>query len=237
MDTLELLKLSKQGDKAARDKLVCDNTPLVYSVVRRFLSWGVDINDLFQIGVIGLIKAIDKFDFSYEVVFSTYAVPMISGEIKRFLRDDGIVRISRSIKENMRIISKAIDEYTKENGSEPSVSYLSEVTGISKEDILMAMEAKRPVESFETAIGGRDDKFSICYEDIVADNNDYEKALINKMTVKKILEELPAKERKIIELRYYCDMTQTQIANRLGMSQVQVSRMEKKILSKLKDML
>ena len=232
MDTLKLLELSRQGDKAARDRLVCDNTPLVYSVVRRFMSWGYDINDLFQIGVIGLIKAIDKFDFSYDVRFSTYAVPMISGEVKRFLRDDGIIRISRSIKDNMRIISKANDDYIKEHGCEPGIGYLSEHTGISKEDILIAMEAKKPMESMEAYVGGEDSKMS--YKDVVPDKSDSMQSLVDKMTVKKLLEELPSTERQLMELRYYSQYTQTQIATIMGMSQVQVSRLEKKILFKLR---
>lgn len=232
METLRLLELSKQGDKAARDKLVYDNTALVYSVVRRFMSWGYDINDLFQIGVIGLIKAIDKFDFSYEVRFSTYAVPMISGEIKRFLRDDGIIRISRSIKENMRLISRANEEYIKEHGCEPSIGCLSKATGISPEDILIAMEAKRPVESMEAGMGSEDN--TITYEEVIPDKLDLVQNLVDKITVKKLLSELPDNERQLMELRYYAGLTQNQIANELGMNQVQVSRMEKKILIKLR---
>ena len=232
MDTLRLLELSRQGDKAARDKLVYDNTALVYSVVRRFMSWGYDINDLFQIGVIGLIKAIDKFDFSYDVRFSTYAVPMISGEIKRFLRDDGIIRISRTIKDNMRLISRANEEYMKEYGCEPGIGYLSKITGISSEDILIAMEAKRPVESMEATLGGEDNSTS--YEEVISDTTDSVQNLVNKMTVRKLLDELPLQERQLMELRYYAGLTQTQIADKLGMSQVQVSRMEKKILIKLR---
>ena len=231
MDTLGLLELSKQGDKAARDKLVYDNTALVYSVARRFMSWGYDISDLFQIGVIGLIKAIDKFDFSYDVKFSTYAVPMISGEIKRFLRDDGIIRISRSIKDNMRLISKASEEYVKENGCEPGIVELSKATGIQAEDILIAMEARRPIESMEAGMGNEDNKMS--YEEVIPDMSDSVQRLVDKMTVKKLLEELSTEERQLMELRYFAGFTQNQIANELGMSQVQVSRLEKKILIKL----
>lgn len=234
MNTLELLKLSRDGDKSAKDRLVYENTPLVYSVVRRFISWGYDINDLFQVGVIGLIKAIDKFDFSYEVQFSTYAVPMISGEIKRFLRDDGMIRISRSIKDNIRIVDRAKEEYIKDFGYDPSISQLSETTGIAKEDILIAMEAKRPIESMSATIGGGDDKGQVSYEEIIPDKTDYEQKLVDKMTVRALLDDLPSNERQIIELRYFSQMTQTQIALRLGMSQVQVSRMEKRILLKLR---
>ena len=237
MDTLELLRLSREGDKSAKDRLVCDNTPLVYSVVRRFVSWGYDINDLFQIGVIGLIKAIDKFDFSYDVKFSTYAVPMISGEVKRFLRDDGIIKVSRTIKDNIRLLDKTREQYIKEFGSEPTISYLCENTGISREDILIAMEAKRPVESMAALVGSEDSKNQVSYEEIIPDKVDYEKKLIDKMTVKSLLGELKENERKIIELRYFAQMTQTQIAGKLGLSQVQVSRMEKKILLKLRNML
>lgn len=235
MNTLELLKLARDGDKSAKDRLVCENTPLVYSVVRRFISWGYDVNDLFQIGVIGLIKAIDKFDFSYEVQFSTYAVPMISGEVKRFLRDDGMIRISRSIKDNIRIVDRAREDYIKVFGCDPSVGQLSENTGIDKEDILIAMEAKRPIESMSATMGGGDDKSQASYEEIIPDKTDYEQRLIDKITVRTLLEDLPLNERQIIELRYFSQMTQTQIAIRLGMSQVQVSRMEKKIILKLRD--
>lgn len=233
MDTLRLLELSRQGDKAARDKLVCDNTALVYSVVRRYMSWGYDINDLFQIGVIGLIKAIDKFDFSYDVRFSTYAVPMILGEVKRFLRDDGIIRISRTIKDNMRLISKASEDYVKEYGHEPGIGYLSQATGILAEDILVAMEARRPVESMEAGMGNEEGNMS--YEEVIPDTSDSVQRLVDKMTVKKLLEELPLEERQLMELRYYGGFTQSQIAKELGMNQVQVSRLEKKILLKLRN--
>lgn len=233
MDTYRLLELSGQGDRAARDKLVMENTPLVYSVVRRFSTWGYDLNDLFQIGVIGLIKAIDKFDPSFNVKFSTYAVPMISGEVKRFLRDDGIIRISRNIKDNIRAIAKVTDEYIKEKAQEPDIDYISVTTGISKEDILIAMEAKRPVESMDSNVTS-DDGSGPVLENLIADKSDFEKNVINDMTVKSLLKELPLVERQLIELRYFMNMTQTQVAQRLNMNQVQVSRMEKKILLKLR---
>lgn len=231
MDTIKLLELSRQGDKAARDRLVNDNTPLVYSVVRRFMSWGYDINDLFQIGVIGLIKAIDKFDFAYDVRFSTYAVPMISGEVKRFLRDDGLIRISRSIKDNMRLINKANEDFVKEHGYEPDLGELSKCTGISKEDILIALEARRPIESMESYVGGDN---TISLAEVVPDKTDSVQGLVDKMTVKTLLEELPPTERQLMELRYFSQYTQSQIASVMGMSQVQVSRLEKKILLKLR---
>ena len=234
MDTYRLLELSGQGDRAARDKLVMENTPLVYSVVRRFSTWGYDLNDLFQIGVIGLIKAIDKFDPSFNVKFSTYAVPMISGEVKRFLRDDGIIRISRNIKDNIRAIAKVTDEYIKEKAQEPDIDYISVTTGISKEDILIAMEAKRPVESMDSNVTS-DDGSGLVLENLIADKSDFEKNVINDMTVKSLLKELPLVERQLIELRYFMNMTQTQVAQRLNMNQVQVSRMEKKILLKLRN--
>lgn len=233
MDTYRLLELSGQGDRAARDKLVMENTPLVYSVVRRFSTWGYDLNDLFQIGVIGLIKAIDKFDPSFNVKFSTYAVPMISGEVKRFLRDDGIIRISRNIKDNIRAIAKVTDEYIKEKAQEPDIDYISVATGISKEDILIAMEAKRPVESMDSNVTS-DDGSGRVLENLIADKSDFEKNVINDITVKSLLKELPLVERQLIELRYFMNMTQTQVAQRLNMNQVQVSRMEKKILLKLR---
>lgn len=233
MDTYRLLELSGQGDRAARDKLVMENTPLVYSVVRRFSTWGYDLNDLFQIGVIGLIKAIDKFDPSFNVKFSTYAVPMISGEVKRFLRDDGIIRISRNIKDNIRAIAKVTDEYIKEKAQEPDIDYISVTTGISKEDILIAMEAKRPVESMDSNVTS-DDGSGLVLENLIADKSDFEKNVINDMTVKSLLKELPLVERQLIEFRYFMNMTQTQVAQRLNMNQVQVSRMEKKILLKLR---
>lgn len=233
MDTYRLLELSGQGDRAARDKLVMENTSLVYSVVRRFSTWGYDLNDLFQIGVIGLIKAIDKFDPSFNVKFSTYAVPMISGEVKRFLRDDGIIRISRNIKDNIRAIAKVTDEYIKEKAQEPDIDYISVTTGISKEDILIAMEAKRPVESMDSNVTS-DDGSGLVLENLIADKSDFEKNVINDMTVKSLLKELPLVERQLIELRYFMNMTQTQVAQRLNMNQVQVSRMEKKILLKLR---
>lgn len=231
---LKLIIDAKAGDKQAQSILVEKNVGLVWSIVKRFQNRGYEIDDLFQIGSIGLIKAITKFDPSYEVKFSTYAVPMIIGEIKRFIRDDGIIKVSRSLKEisSRARITKEI--MSKELGREPSINEISERLNISPEDLVMALEAGCTPESLYSTIGEGDNSPILLIDRIDADNNSSEIDLIDKIAIRQILDTLDPRERQIIILRYFKEKTQVQIAKLLGISQVQVSRIEKKILKDIK---
>ena len=241
-DTKELILRAHNGDKAARDKLVLENIGLVYSVSRRFAGRGYELEDINQIGTIGLIKAIDKFDDSFDVRFSTYAVPMIAGEIKRFLRDDGMLKVSRSLKENGYRIKKASDELVSQNGREATIEELAAATELSVEDVVMALEANTDVESIYRTIYQNDgndvylvDKLSGSSGDTVKDEfAGAQEQLLNSILLEQLLAELDEMEGKLIMLRYFKEMTQTQVADKLGISQVQVSRLEKKILKKLR---
>ena len=240
-DTKELILRAHNGDKAARDKLVLENIGLVYSVSRRFAGRGYELEDINQIGTIGLIKAIDKFDDSFDVRFSTYAVPMIAGEIKRFLRDDGMLKVSRSLKENGYRIKKASDELVSQNGREATIEELAAATELSVEDVVMALEANTDVESIYRTIYQNDgnevylvDKLSGSSGDTVKDEfAGAQEQLLNSILLEQLLAELDELEGKLIMLRYFKEMTQTQIADKLGISQVQVSRLEKKILKRM----
>lgn len=241
-DTKELILRAHNGDKAARDKLVLENIGLVYSVSRRFAGRGYELEDINQIGTIGLIKAIDKFDDSFDVRFSTYAVPMIAGEIKRFLRDDGMLKVSRSLKENGYRIKKASDKLVSQNGREATIEELAAATELSVEDVVMALEANTDVESIYRTIYQNDgnevylvDKLSGSSGDTIKDEfAGAQEQLLNSILLEQLLAELDELEGKLIMLRYFKEMTQTQVADKLGISQVQVSRLEKKILRKLR---
>lgn len=236
MDTLELIRMSREGDKEARDRVVTENVGLVWSIVRRFANRGHEMEDLFQIGSIGLIKAIDKFDYSFEVRFSTYAVPMITGEIKRFLRDDGMIKVSRSIKETATKIRAYRERYCNANGKEPTIDDMENELDITKDQILMALETSTEVESlYKTIYQG--DGSPIYLIDKLAETKDENENMINKLALKEIIATLDEREQEIIKLRYFKDRTQTDIAKELGISQVQVSRMEKRILKVLRDRL
>lgn len=232
-ETAVLIARAQDGDKGAREVLVENNLGLVHHIVKRFMGRGMDMDDLFQIGSIGLIKAIDKFDLTYEVKFSTYAVPMITGEIKRFLRDDGMIKMSRSIKENGWKIRQASDRLTFEKGREPTLEDLSEATGLPTEDIVMALEANVEVESiYKTVYQGEGTQ--ICLVDKLPEKKDDNELLLNHMMVEQLLDTLGDKEKKLIILRYYLDKTQVEVAKELGISQVQVSRLEKRILKSMR---
>ena len=226
---IELLRRAQQGDKSARDTLVEENVGLVWSIVRRFAGRGYEPEDLFQIGTIGLIKAIDYFNREYDVKFSTYAVPMITGEIKRFLRDDGMIKVSRTIKDHGVLVKKCIQTMTKSMGREPTPAQIAEETGLSIEDVVAAMEAGAQVESLHKVIY-QGDGSSIELMDKLEDTRDENEHILNRFFVRDMLSDLSENEQKIIIWRYYEQKTQTQIARALGISQVQVSRMEKKIL-------
>ncbi|MEQ6376253.1 RNA polymerase sporulation sigma factor SigF [Bacillaceae bacterium S4-13-58] len=225
------IKASQEGDQTARDLLVEKNIRLVWSVVQRFLNRGYDPDDLFQIGSIGLIKSIDKFDLSYDVKFSTYAVPMIIGEIQRFIRDDGSIKVSRSLKETGNKIRRKKDELTKKLGRSPTIHELSEALEIPSEEIVLAQEAaKSPQSIHETVYENDGDPITLL--DQMADQDS---KWFDKMALKEALLRLDERERLIIYLRYYKDQTQSEVANRLGISQVQVSRLEKKILDVIRN--
>ena len=216
--TLVLIGRAHQGDKAARDLLFEENTGLIYSVAKRFLGRGVEMEDLFQIGSIGLLKAVDKFDMSYDVKFSTYAVPMIIGEIKRYLRDDGILKVSRSLKENHYRIYQVREALTRR----------------LERELVMTMESGAEVESLhKTIYQGEGTEISLM-DKLPEKENRQEKAL-DRIFLEEILGTLEAKERRLIYMRYFQNMTQMEIARELGVSQVQVSRMEKRILRSLQE--
>lgn len=227
--TLALLRRAHEGDKAARDTLVEENLGLVWSIVRRFTGRGVEAEDLFQIGSIGLLKAIDKFDPGYEVQFSTYAVPMITGEIKRFLRDDGMVKVSRSLKELSWKAYAVRERLERELGQEPSLSLIARELEVTMEELVMALDSGAEVESLQKTIYQGDGN-DISLEDRLEERSGAQEQLLDRILLEETLDKLEARERQIIYLRYFEDKTQTEIARELGISQVQVSRMEKKIL-------
>lgn len=228
-----LIEKAKQGDKEARDTLTIENLGLVHHIVKRFAQRGCDTEELFQIGCIGLMKAIDKFDLKYDVAFSTYAVPMIMGEIRRFLRDDGMLKVSRALKENAWKVKKAERELAAQKGGEATLAELATITGLTEEEIIMAQEADEEVESLSQTIYQSDGN-EILLQDRIADEKNEAENLLNQIFVHQILDELPQKEQYLIRLRYFENITQTETAKRMGISQVQVSRMEKKILCKIR---
>lgn len=233
MDTLTLINRAHQGDKLARDKILIENTGLIWSIVRRFLSRGHEGEDLFQIGCIGMLKAIDRFDTEFDVAFSTYAVPMIAGEIRRFIRDDGIVKISRKIKENQMKIMHQREIYINEKKQEPTIEELEKVCDLTKEEIVMAMDASRNVESIDKEMYSKDSAYTLM--DLAEDDTNIEETVLNKIMVQQLMDMLESKERKIINLRYFKNKTQSQVAKEMGMTQVQVSRLEKKILNSMRN--
>lgn len=235
-ETMRLIQMAHDGDKAARDRLVTENFGLIWSIVRRFTGRGYEPEDLFQIGSIGLMKAIDKFDLSYEVRFSTYAVPMITGEIKRFLRDDGIIKVSRSIKEMGLKVKNVREELVYRFGREPTVEEIAGEIGASKEEVAASIEAGAEVESLYRSVN-KNDENSLLLIDKIEEESSAQEELLNRMVLRELLTDLSDKDREIIIRRYYYNETQSQIADKLGISQVQVSRLEKKILKQMREKL
>lgn len=235
-ETAKLIQSAHEGDKSARDRLVAENMGLVWSIVRRFGGRGYDPEDLFQIGSIGLIKAIDKFDLNYDVKLSTYAVPMIAGEIKRFLRDDGMIKVSRVLKETAVKAKGVREALNLKLGREPTLNEIAEELGICVEELAAAMESGAEIESLQKTIY-QGDGSSIHLMDKLEEKSNPAEDVLNKMLLGRLLKELSPQERKIIIRRYYLEQTQTQIAKELGISQVQVSRMEKKILKSMREKL
>lgn len=253
-ETAVLIERSQAGDKEARETLIEENLGLVRHIVKRFAGRGYDMEDLFQIGCIGLMKAIDKFDLNYDVRFSTYAVPMIQGEIKRFLRDDGMVKVSRTLKENGWKVKQAAERLLQQLGRDASLQELSEATGLNVEDIVLALDANVEVESIYKSVYQSDGNEIYLVDQVVGGNGsmnytgvgrtisnggaheDTEKEkILNHMLLEQLLEKLDDREMELIRMRYFQDKTQVEVAKYMGISQVQVSRMEKRILLQLRE--
>ena len=226
MEFAELIRAAQQGDRRARDKLVCENMGLVWSVVRRFKGRGQEMEDLFQIGSIGLLKAIDKFDLNFQVCFSTYAVPLIAGEIRRFLRDDGLIKVSRTLKEQAYKAGIAREQLGMELGRDPTMEELAGRMGL-------CVEEAAAVESLSRTIYQGDGN-AITLMDRLEKEGDISEELVNQLVVDQLLSHLPDLERRLLELRYFSEKTQAQTAKELGITQVQVSRLERKILGQLR---
>lgn len=231
--TEELIWRSQEGDKKAREILIEENMGLIHHVVKRFLNRGVEAEDLFQIGAIGLMKAVDRFDLNYGVRFSTYAVPMIAGEIKRFLRDDSMVKVSRSLKELAIKASRLREQIFLERGQEPGVEEMARELGVEPEELVQAMDSSAEVESLQKIVYQGDGE-GLSLMDKVDAGKDEQEIVLRQLLLEQLLISLEPKERKLIMLRFFHDRTQTQVAEELGMSQVQVSRLEKKILATLR---
>jgi RNA polymerase sporulation-specific sigma factor len=235
-ETLELIQKAQNEDRDAKNTLVSYNLGLVRSVLKRFANRGYEKEDLYQLGCIGLVKAIEKFDFNYNVRFSTYAVPMIIGEIKRFLRDDGMIKVSRSLKQTAGRVKSRKEELFKRYGREPTLQELSDDLNISKEDIVMALDSNLQPDYLYDVIH-QDEGSPVYLIDKISQTKVDDENILDRIALSEILSKLKARERQIIILRYFKDKTQTQVAQVLGISQVQVSRIEKKVLHRMKELL
>lgn len=232
MDTITLITQAHKGDKSSRDRILIENTALIWSIVKRFSGRGYESEDLFQIGCIGMLKAIDRFDLGYNVSFSTYAVPLITGEIRRFLRDDGIIKISRTIKENQKLILREREKHVEKYNEKPTIEQLAKACGLEREDVVLATSALMPVDSIDREINQDNENTTV--GSFLPDHTDSEKIIVDKILIKQLLESLTKEEEKVIVLRYFKNKTQQEIAEIMGLTQVKVSRLEKKILEKLK---
>ena len=232
----ELLPLAKAGDAEAMNRLIEANLPLVTSISKKFINRGYEYEDIYQIGCMGLVKAINNFDDKYNVKFSTYAVPMIIGEIKRFLRDDGIIKVSRNVKSLAKKLHFDKEALTKKLNRDPSIEELAEFSGIDKEEILFALESSASMQYLYEVIH-QDDGAPVLLIDKLSENAAEDKNLTEKIALKEALNNLDVKSRQIIVLRYFKDKTQIQVAKMLGISQVQVSRIEKKVLLEMRKQL
>ena len=229
-DNAVLIERAQSGEKEAREILIEQNLGLVHHIVKRFAGRGIEMEDLFQIGTIGLMKSIDKFDFQYNVKFSTYAVPLIAGEIKRFLRDDGMIKVSRTVKENGMKMNRIREKIQREQNREPTIKEIAKEAELSMDEVLLAMEANAQIESIYRSVYQQDGKEVLLVDQLVSSNNREEETAMNRVIISQLMETLTEMERKLIQLRYFDNKTQTEVAGKLGISQVQVSRMEKKIL-------
>ncbi|MBQ7817402.1 MAG: sigma-70 family RNA polymerase sigma factor [Oscillospiraceae bacterium] len=231
-DQKELIRLAQTGDKQAAEQLLTENSGLIWSVAKRFIGRGTDTEDLYQLGCLGFLKAVDGFDLEYGTQFSTYAVPKISGEIRRFLRDDGAVKVSRSIKEQAATIKSMRNQLTSALGREPTIAEISRQTGFSPEEIALAETAMAATESIQRETG--EDGFTL--ENVLTDTESEEK-LVEKISLRQAIDRLPEQEKMVVMLRYFHGLTQERVARVISVSQVQVSRIEKKALGNLKKLL
>ena len=230
--TEELIRLSQSGDKSATEALVEENSGLIWAVARRYMGRGTEAEDLYQLGCMGFLKAVEGFDLTYGTQFSTYAVPKISGEIRRFLRDDGAVKVSRGVKEQAAAIKSVRNTLTNLLGRDPTVTEISRQTGFSPEEIALAETATAATESIQRAMG--DEGFSL--EDVLTDTESEEK-MVEKIALSQAIDALPEREKMVIRLRYFHSLTQERVAKVLNVSQVQVSRIEKKAITMLRELL
>ena len=230
--TEELIRKSQQGDQEAGEILVTENAGLIWSVARRFTGRGTELDDLYQLGCLGFLKAVAGFDLEYGTQFSTYAVPKIAGEIRRFLRDDGAVKVSRGIKEQAAAIKTARNHLISALGREPTVQEISRQTGFTPEEIAMAETATAATESIQRETGEE----GFCLEDVLTDTESEEK-MVEKIALREAIEQLPERESMVIKLRYFHGLTQDRVSKVLLVSQVQVSRIEKKALGHLRELL
>ena len=231
--TNNLISLAKQGDESAKAMLITENSPLIKSVIKKYINKGIEFDDLYQLGSLGFLKAITNFDESFGVKFSTYAVPMIAGEIKRFIRDNGIIKVSRSTKQLNLRINKYIGDYTAQNQISPSIEEIAKHFEIEESEVVYVMDSSNKPISLFSMVGDENGKDQYLI-DKIEDENRLETQMNNELLYS-VIKDLPLREKKIIILRYFRDKTQKDVANELGVSQVQVSRLESKILTKIKE--
>ncbi len=233
--TLDLVKLAQNGDEEAKERLITENSPLIKSVIKRFKNKGLEYDDLYQLGCIGFLKAINNFDSSFNVRFSTYVVPMIIGEIKRFLRDDGSIKVSRAIKSQNYLINKFVESYFKQNQKKPTTAEIAKHFNMDECEVVFTMDSSKMPISIYTPLGDDANKTQLLIDKYVEDNQTEE--FLDSVSLKNSLQELENRDKQIVLLRFFKDMTQSEIAKELGISQVQVSRLENKILEKLRQKL
>lgn len=233
-ETFALLDEAKKGDDFAKEKLISINSPLIKSIVKRYLNKGIEYDDLYQLGAMGFVKAINNYDASYNVKFTTYAVPMIAGEIKRFLRDDGAIKVSRSIKQTAVRVKTFINDYMKTHLNNPSIEIIAKTLELDPNDVILALEANTNPLSLNDKINDSGDNLAL--GDKISDSFSID-FLNNKLALREIIEQLSAREKQVIIMRYYLDKTQSEIAKELGVSQVQISRIENKVLGEMKEKL
>lgn len=231
-DNKKYIKLAQENNEEAMEILIKNNSGLIWNIVKRFIGRGYETEDLYQIGSMGLIKAIKRFDINLDVQLSTYAVPYIMGEIKRFIRDDGIIKVSRQTKELAIKIKQIQNEYMNKNGEEISIIKISEILNIPKEEIAAAIESSNNVDSIYSVEGTNEDDRILLEK--ISDNKDEYNNLLNKITINEIIEQLDEREKQVVLLRYYKEQTQAQVGKILGITQVQVSRIEKRVLDKMR---
>lgn len=232
IETLKLIKSAQDGDENAKTILVTENSPLIKSVIKIYRNKGIEYDDLYQLGSMGFVKAINNFDKSFGVKFSTYAVPMIAGEVKRFLRDDGSIKVSRALKTLNIKINRYIQQYRQTNAEDPSITQLSKVFSVDEQDIIFAMDSRKSLLSLDDKQDETNPHSRSIMESIEDENN--ADKMIDNMVLKDLISALPSKDKQLLALRYFEDKTQSEIANILNVSQVQVSRLENKIIERLK---